>query len=94
MHTDQMLAEVVALIHQAYPDRWLVIPSSHNHPQVVIHTLHTRTIINIATPVTFLVTDSSTGEALMWGEADGVNDAIWRVHEWLAIPSEWRQLAA
>jgi hypothetical protein len=94
MQTDQMLADVVALIHKAYPDRWIIIPSSLNDPQVVIHTLHTRTIINSSAPITFLVTDRSTGEPLMWGEADSVNDAMWRVHEWLTIPTEWRRLAA
>lgn len=94
MRNEEMLSEVIDLIQEAYPDQCVIVPPSARDTQLVMYTKQMQAIINVMSPVTFVVLNRTTGEPVTWGDADSASDAVAIVVEWLAIPAELQRRAA
>ena len=82
--SNDVLSEVMTLIHAVFPDKWVVVPGLDGATPFAVYTKDLLAVVNAPNPrVSFVVINRSTGVPVTWGEADCSADALAIIEEWL-----------
>jgi hypothetical protein len=82
---NELLSKIVDLIHAVRPNECVVVPPSTQQPELVIYGHEMQATISDTQPASYLVLNRTTGEPVIWGEADCTNDALAVVLELLSV---------